>query len=986
MKLRHCVVFVGLLVMGLAGGLALVPRASELALIDLRDKEFDRALQRYEQRLAEGDLSVSVVIPLCQLYLQFGKVESAVALMERFVRENPSNLDARRQLARYYQQSQRTDDYIRTLEHIVSADPSKAILRELSDIYNFRGDLTEQIRTLQTLTRLYPGEPQDLLDLASLQAAHGSLADAAVTLEKVVAVQAGSTPLDTVHFLMSVLLDTGRSDEADRQARAWLARQPDGSVALGFASLLSAKGQAAKALALLTPYEAGADANVALLTELTQLEVVNGKPQHALERLDRIQAANRLPDGVLEQYLDLLLTSDNVSMALEVAAHRDITGLPSWLLSNLADAAASAGRRDVVEYLARSLGDGHLDAEPLLGARVAIALGDRATAARRIAPIAKQAETPESILVALANLYLEADDAAAGLTWFAAIRAIRPSPVIDASWAAIESKAGSEAKVTDWLKGIADGALRDDVLENLYFIAQDTGKHTLASITAERLYRRRRGAADRLRLASAFVAAGRAVDALPHLRDLNTGRADVESLYVDALTQAVKQGAPVRNELKVFWSRNLAAPGLSDAKRQELVYALMDLGAYEEALPALYDLARAHGDSWLFACVDAATKSGRTKDLVPFLKAEVARLDLPLAERGVRLQLLREHGGNAVALADLRRFADLVGGEWAVAYEESLGTLGRRADLLAFWRTRAARADVSVADKRGIAFRSLEAGQKGLAEDIFRALAQDAPPDSPDVAQLLFMWGPRPRPAALDWLESRARAAAEPQKALWMQHLLNAGAAKRAVAAGRGQPVTDAYLQAVVAARDGVELSVAIDKRLQTAATASEFRRLGRLALELSRTSTARSAFTKLLTVAPEDAEAHRRLGALDYAESNYTAAREHLDRALRVADADAESQFLLAEILENAGQGAKARPHYVRVLAEIDRAAPIPATLSITRALTLQRLGRIDASIAAFEILIREQPDNKNLRADYAAVLLQSGRNDDGRRILALR
>ena len=288
MKLRHCVVFVGLLVMGLAGGLALVARESELALIDLRDKEFDRALQRYEQRLAAGDLSVSVVIPLCQLYLQYGRIESAVALMERFVQENPANLDARRQLARYYQQSQRTEDYVRTLEQIVSAEPSRAILSELSDIYNFRGELTEQIRTLRTLTRLYPGEPQDLLDLAGLQAANGRLADAAVTLEKLVASRPGSATLDTVQFLMSLLLDTGQSDKADRHARAWLARQPDGSVALGFASLLSAKGQSPKALALLTPYEAGADASVALLTELTQLEVVNGRQQHALERLNRI--------------------------------------------------------------------------------------------------------------------------------------------------------------------------------------------------------------------------------------------------------------------------------------------------------------------------------------------------------------------------------------------------------------------------------------------------------------------------------------------------------------------------------------------------------------------------------------------------------------------------------------------------------------------------------------------------------------------------
>ena len=134
------------------------------------------------------------------------------------------SLDALRQLTRYYQMSQRTAEYVRALERLVTleAAPSEATLRELSDIYNFTGDLPRQILTLQKLTRLYPSEPHDLIDLANLQAAYGQLAEAAVTLEKFEAAQPDSTPLDTVHFLLSVLLDSSQSEKADRQARAWL--------------------------------------------------------------------------------------------------------------------------------------------------------------------------------------------------------------------------------------------------------------------------------------------------------------------------------------------------------------------------------------------------------------------------------------------------------------------------------------------------------------------------------------------------------------------------------------------------------------------------------------------------------------------------------------------------------------------------------------------------------------------------------------------
>ena len=986
MKLRHYVIFAGLLLAGLSGSLLLVAREPELALIDLRDKEYDRALQRYEQRIAAGDFSVSVVIPLCQLYLQFGKTGTAVTVMERFVRDNPSNLDALRQLARYYQMSQRTEEYVRALERLVTLepDPSEATLRELSDIYNFKGDLPRQILTLQNLTRLYPSEPHDLIDLANLQAAHGQLADAAVTLEKFEAAQPDSTPLDTVHFLLSVLLDSGQSEEADRQARAWLVRHPDPDTAAGFASLMSGKGQAAKALALLEGYERNADTNQGVLTELTQLEVVNGKPDRALKRLDRLYASNRLPDGALEQYLDLLLSSHQAATALDVTTHRDITALSPWLLSNLADAAASSGRRDVADYLARSLGDAYLNGEPLLAARVAIARDDRQTAARLLATVALEPGTPETTLVDLANLYLLTDGAAEGLKLFEAIRDRRQSAVIDASWALIEAKAGSEAKVIEWLNG-DDRVLANGLVENLYFTAQDTGKKALAVLTAERLYRNRHAGSDRLHLATALMAAGRPIDALPHLRALNSGNADTEPVYLEALTEAVRQGAPQRDELRTFWARKLGATKLPDARRQEIVYALLNLEAYADALPALFDLAREHGDSWLFASAEAATKSGRKRELVEFLKTEVRRLDLSLKDRGIRLQLLREHGGDAAALSDLRLFAEAGSAEWAFAYEESLGTLGRKADLVAFWKARAGRTDVSASDKRGIAFRSLEAGEKKLAEETFLALAREAPAESPDVAQLLFIWGPRPPATSLDWMESRAKAASGQQRAAWMQHLINVGAARRASAVGRGGEVTDMYLLALAAARDEAGLSAAIDRRLQTVTAAADLRHLGQL-VEWNRTATVRAIFTKLVAVAPADAEAHRRLGLLDYAESNFPAAKAHLESSLRVAPHDGEVQFVLAETLGNTGQPAEARQHYAIALGEIERAASPSVQLKISRALALQRLGRVDESIAAFETLLREQPDNKHLRADYAAVLLQSGRHDDGRRILDLR
>src|SRR6185436_14800649 len=97
----------------------------------------------------------------------------------------------------------------------------------------------------------------------------------------------------------------------------------------------------------------------------------------------------------------------------------------------------------------------------------------------------------------------------------------------------------------------------------------------------------------------------------------------------------------------------------------------------------------------------------------------------------------------------------------------------------AFWQSRASLASVTTEEKRGIAFRSLEAGEKSVAEKILQELARNEPPEGPDVAQLLFVWGPRPKSDQLNWIEARARAASEPERQGWMEHLVNLGAARR---------------------------------------------------------------------------------------------------------------------------------------------------------------------------------------------------------------
>lgn len=984
MKLWHYIVFAAIVLAGLVGSLFLVARTPELALMSLRDKDFDDALSQYETRLAAGDSSMETVIPLGQIYLEFGRVEEAVDLMERFVKEHPANTAARRLLATYYKQSQRPKQYLEALEQIAKEDPSEATLRDLAENYGFAGDYQRQVQVLQDLVRRYQVSARDLLQLAALEAVQGQFKAAAATLDRFEAEHPEAVTLDTVQFLVGLLLDSSESERAARRAQAWLVRRPDAEMAVQFASLFLLKGAPKRALTILEPFSLQAEGNERVLRELTQLEVENQQQGRALERLDRLYAAKRMPGSLTSSYLDLLMSKGEAARALDVAAAGDLTGLPAPLLASLVDAALATGQQDFINDLTRRLGDDFLNDQPLVGARVAIARGDRAAAVALLSPLALEADTPDSVLSNLAYLYLDTNRAAEGLKLLDPIR--ERSPAVEESWALLGAKAGPEAPVVDWLRRNANRPVRPEILQDVYFLASGAGKKTAALVAAEQLYQGRRLSQDRLRLATALLGAGRPADAVPHLRALRSELPDVEPLYAEALTQAVQKGAPLQEELARFWTGALSATGLSAARQQELAYALLSIHAYEQVLPTLKDLARRLGDAWVFAYVDAALKSEHTAEVVDFLKSEIGRADLPQKDKAVRVQLLRERAGDEIALPYMRQMAETIGADWSFAYEEALQKLGRTASLAEYWKTRAARADLPVAERRGIGFKSLESGQRRLGEDIFMALAEQAPPDSPDVAELLYLWGPRPQPANLDWLESRARSATGARKAAWMQHLMNAGAYRRVVAVGGDTDDSEVYLQALVQTGDGPRLSAAIERQYARTSDLATLRRLGRVALQLNRQATARSVFAKVLSVAPDDPEAHLRLGFFDYAEGKHAAAVRHFQRHLAQEKGDPETHFLFGEALANSGEPAKALPHYREALTGIDQQRNRSHQLRVIRALTLQRLGRIDDAVAEFEALLKEQPQNKSLRADYAAMLLQSGRNDEGRRVLALR
>ena len=124
---------------GLAGSFLLIPRDSELSLMYFRGHHYADARRLYEQRLAAGDRSVDVVMPLAEVYVQSGEVGRAVDLLRHFGTSAGDRLELFQRVARFQKYGQQMQEYLHTLEAISRIEVSE-------DGQNFRALRPVKIR------------------------------------------------------------------------------------------------------------------------------------------------------------------------------------------------------------------------------------------------------------------------------------------------------------------------------------------------------------------------------------------------------------------------------------------------------------------------------------------------------------------------------------------------------------------------------------------------------------------------------------------------------------------------------------------------------------------------------------------------------------------------------------------------------------------------------------------------------------------------
>jgi len=306
-----------LTVVGLGISLLIFPGDDEVAFLQYKDKWYSKALVLYELQVEKGNLSAQVVSPLTDLYLKYGYIDKAILLMETFVSRNPRHVDALKKLGLYYQYAQRYDDYTRTLELIYQIRTEPDILRKLSAIHNFNGNLDRQLTVLEELTTQFQASKQDHLDLAYLYAARQQYDAAVLTLERY-AKRSGTTDPAMVELMINLLIDASQPEKAFTIASEYSQRGNEGDV-LRYANRLHARNQHELAYQLLEPYQSQVTKRPAMLQTLVSLEIARGHKTLAFNRLAVLFDNNQLPVQQLELLADLVIERNELPLMKRIA-------------------------------------------------------------------------------------------------------------------------------------------------------------------------------------------------------------------------------------------------------------------------------------------------------------------------------------------------------------------------------------------------------------------------------------------------------------------------------------------------------------------------------------------------------------------------------------------------------------------------------------------------------------------------------------------
>ena len=934
---------------------ALLPHGREMALLRMQAGDSQGAVSSLQRMVDAGDRSPATLSALARALSRAGDSAAAAKLLEDLAAERPGDRAVLESLAGFQRDAGRTDGLMRTLQALQAVAPKVDWQRELARLLGDAGRMEERRQALRALIEHFKAEPVDYVDLARSEQDAGDPAAGALVLQRLAEQNPAAVDASVVGLQISMLLASGDAEQALQRARKWLEGRGDlPRVAAIIGGALSAGSRPDLAVTLLEPL-AGPGADPELVAALAQAESDAGHPEQALLRLERLGAVGAGNAAMLRLRLAVALReTDRAMTAAEIVGLRN---LPPDLLAGLSRIVLASGRTDALRHILDSAGDGFLQVDAVLAAQIQLALGDTAAARRWSERAAQEVAGQPDRMVELANveLQLRRIDVVLDLLGRAVTEpSLTPGRLIDVARFYIRAKRPTEgALALDALRRYRPSpaansawALAATASGHASEVAAWLAAHSVKDLAPDTLE-------DLVYLAMDAGGMDLAVSAAEQLLEVRNGAG--ERLLLARALLSAKQPRRALDQLRAL-APDAAVP---DDLHEAVLY-----GAWHQGAPVADELRVI----WL-RHLDAATEP---------------------SQRDAAVSVLLELKAYPEVVPVLRQLAEQNPVKWIAVYSEAAAAAGRRAELPAFWAQTAMRPALPVELRRQLAFRVLDAGEKPRAEQVFRTLAAAAPPRSPDVRMLLFIWGPRPAAEQLDWIEARARRAGGADKAEWMNTLVGAGAATRAVAVYRSaapgdasEPLSEAYATALESVGDKAALAAAVKEQLPTASSLSRLQRLAQLAESSGNGDLERAILDKVVAAGGDRPAVQRRLGTLAFQKRNMIEAERHLSAFVTATGGDYETLMLLGNIAFRKRDSEAARIYYAKSLETLKTSGDRSFRAKTVEANLLHRLGQDAEADQLYQKLLADRPGDTNLRADFVAMLMEQGTLQRARAVL---
>lgn len=1041
---RYIITFV-ICIIGLLIGYSMIPRGSEVALMHARDKDYDIALQNYEQQKASGDLSVATVGALARLYLQYGDIDKAIVILEEFVRDHPKDVEARERLGQYYQYAQRTDDYLHNLEELAKIAPTPENLKKLSDVYNYNAQYDKQIAMLDTLTKNMPKSdetPADLSDLAELQAATGKKSEAVETLRRFETLYPTQMELKHKMLMLGLLVDTGKTDEAVERAKKWSAESKNPDDIASYINTIAAQGSLPSALAVASDYsekvESAPTEYASVLEVLTSLESQSGYEDRAFARLKRLYDRKTLPESLNAEFMELALSRQEYTLAEELVKTIDVKNIPLPTQTEMAALAVDDRYKMFSDVLEKNLSKEYIESHSVLQTALVMSHHDKTATLRQISHLdfkgMKNAEivrlstlfadngydneafealkhvntddlATDPLLITIATNYGKINRTREGLTFFEALKGKRDSEQVRYGWVLLNAAAGEDAIVRNWMDA-PENQNNNRLLLDLYYISSEHNRDALSLQIAQRLFKNEDNKTNRLNLANAWLENKDPKQALALLEPLLAeDGSDVDQLYYNALTDVIVKNkvkgaeyAQLRQKLLTHLTAEMRNPATSAKRRNDILYAILDLKGYDIALPELRKNAEADPVKWGGMYIEYTLKHGKQADAIAYINAALKR-KLPEKIETQFIYTLVDQGEPSLALPYLRGHALSKGGSWMFAYDEALAKSGRSKEAYSFWKEMAAKPNLSADDKRVVAYKLVDANDLQGAGKIFFELAQNKPANSDDVKELIYVWDANPPLPVMDWFEKRAFAAKGNERAAWLAHLNTMSGYYRVVRvvdsnknATLSGPVLEEYMVALGQLGDRQRLRELLDTELAKKNDRDRLTRLAEYARDAGLNGHAIRAYEKVLTFKAYKPEVLRELGTLHYFEGNGQASERYYHDYLKALNTnkialDEKKDFdvflRMGLVEKEKGNPQTASKLFVSALEMINRQKKPTREARLSKAKALFHLNEQDQAWNEYAALRKEFPKDLEIVADHVEAKILAKQYAEATRIL---